>query len=409
MTEANVRTEVVVIGGGPAGAATALTLARRGVSVLVLERGDGSGSRVGECLAPSAMTLLHRLGVYDAVLATRPLPSHANRSSWGGDGSLAEHSFLHDPYGPGWHLDRPAFNAALLAAAEGAGAVCRRHAMVRRAERGPGGRWLLHVEDRMGQHRVAADLVVDAGGRRAGFAARQGARRLAVDRLVAVAATLQPAATPLRDSTTLVEAAENGWWYSALLADGRLAAIFFSDPDLLAATGAWRRDAWFALLGASRHTRARTAEHGYELVAAPRVVAASSSCLTPIAGDRWLAAGDAAATYDPLSSHGIASALAAGYRAAAAVADYLGGDARALGAYAEGIVRGYVRYLWMWQAYYAEERRWPSAPFWRRRQEWRQPSERPADGEPGTDVSVHAVPPGLTPVVALNPSQCEAR
>ncbi len=118
---------VAVIGGGPAGASAALTLACHGISTLLLEQSDGSGTRDGECLAPSANALLHQLGLYDTLLTTQPLPSHGTRSSWG---ALASRDFLLDPHGHGWHLDRPAFNAALLQSAEHAGGVVRRRSKV---------------------------------------------------------------------------------------------------------------------------------------------------------------------------------------------------------------------------------------------------------------------------------------
>jgi flavin-dependent dehydrogenase len=364
------RADVVVVGGGPAGTSTALALARAGVSVLLIERGDGTGNPIGESLAPSATPLLHRLGLYETLLATQPLPCPANRSAWGGDGSLAEHHFLRDPHGPGWHLDRPAFNAALLATAEGAGVVCRRHATLRQAARDHRGNWRLQVVDPDGQQDLRSRLVIDASGRRAGFAAGLGARRHAVDRLVAVVAFLRSPAASARDSATLVEATEHGWWYSALLPDGRLATAFFTDPDLLATLQAWRPMVWHTLLDAAPHTRARIVEHAFALCGAPRIAAAASSCLAPVAGDRWLAVGDAAATYDPLSSHGIASALAAGQRATAAVIAVLADDVGGIDDYSAWVMARFARYLRLWQAYYAEERRWPAAPFWRRRHAW---------------------------------------
>src|SRR3954453_14001940 len=125
------RAAVAVIGGGPAGVSAARELARCGVATLLLERSDGSGNPVGECLAPSANALLHRLGLYDALFASGALPSHGNRSSWGGDGALLDRDFLREPLGHGWHLDRPRFNAILLDAAASAGVTVWRRAKVR--------------------------------------------------------------------------------------------------------------------------------------------------------------------------------------------------------------------------------------------------------------------------------------
>jgi 2-polyprenyl-6-methoxyphenol hydroxylase-like FAD-dependent oxidoreductase len=110
-----------------------------------------------------------------------------------------------------------------------------------------------------------------------------------------------------------------------------------------------------------------------------------------LAGDGWVAAGEAAAAYDPLSSHGIGSALAGGRQAAAALAAALEGDSGALTAYAERLRAGYARYLWLRHAFHADERRWPAAPFWARRHE--------APSAPGVDAAaVNANrPPGKTP------------
>lgn len=359
---------VAVVGGGPAGAVTALGLARAKVPVALLEQSDGSGNSIGENLAPSARPLLQRLGLETTVAATKPLDCHANRSSWGGDGSLQEHHFLNEPHGPGWHLDRPAFNAALLDAATQAGVDVRRQTRVRAAHRRGDGRWRLDITTAGRDEAIEATTIIDASGRRAQVARQLGAERLMFDRLTAAAATLVPTNGAMADSTTLVEAVEAGWWYSALLPNGRLMAIFFTDPDLLAATGTWRGETWCAQLRTTRHTWDRVASHGYRLAERPTVSAAYSAILSPCYGDGWLAAGDAAATYDPLSSFGIGSAVDGARRAAGAVVDSLNGDATAFARYAGTITESYARYLKMWRAYYAEERRWPEAPFWKRRQ-----------------------------------------
>ena len=56
--------DIIVIGGGPAGAATAIRAARAGVSVTVFEKGDRGRDKVcGDGLTPRAVTALHDLGV----------------------------------------------------------------------------------------------------------------------------------------------------------------------------------------------------------------------------------------------------------------------------------------------------------------------------------------------------------
>ncbi len=60
--------DVIVVGAGPAGAATAILLAERGLDVLVLDRGTVPRPKIcGEYLSPEATRILDRLGVLKAL------------------------------------------------------------------------------------------------------------------------------------------------------------------------------------------------------------------------------------------------------------------------------------------------------------------------------------------------------
>jgi flavin-dependent dehydrogenase len=355
------RYAAVVAGGGPAGCAAALALARAGRRVLLVHAAPAAVP-LGEALPPVGRALLGELGLLDGFLRQGHAPSHGNASAWGG-GDVATHDFMFGLHGHGWHLDRARFDAGLLAAARQAGAEVASPARVAGAERAGEG-WTVRIAAGGAVREVACGWVVDATGRSAALARRHGGARVRHDRLVAVHARFRPLAGADRDGRTLVEAVPDGWWYTARLPSGERVAA------LLADAGEGRRslapDAFRAALARTTHVRAVL--EGYALASAPRGADAGSARLDPPAGDGWIAAGDAALSYDPLSSHGILNALHTGTLAGGAVHAHLAGDADAVAAYARHVHDVYAAYLRHLRSYYEMERRWPERPFWARRQ-----------------------------------------
>jgi flavin-dependent dehydrogenase len=68
MTRAAQWADVLVVGGGPAGATAATLLAREGIGVLLVEkRPRGAGKVCGEFLSSEGVAVLERLGVLDAL------------------------------------------------------------------------------------------------------------------------------------------------------------------------------------------------------------------------------------------------------------------------------------------------------------------------------------------------------
>ncbi|HEX9735418.1 MAG TPA: tryptophan 7-halogenase [Thermoanaerobaculia bacterium] len=358
--------DVAVIGGGPAGAATALALRHHDpeLRVVLIEASDYGEARIGESLPPNARLYLEKLGVFERFLGENHLESFGTTSSWG-VGDLVDNDFLASFAGSGWHLDRRRFDAFLLAEAAREGVVTRTGARVV-SETRRGGRWRLEL--RAGERRavVTARYVVDAGGRGGRFAARRGARRVLFDWLVGVYAFCAPGERPATaDTRTLVEPLEQGWWYSARLPDGGMVAAFMTDGDLVRGAGLDARGVWLEMLAGSRHTRERL--EGLERRGEPAVRAASSGRLDAFGGDGWLAVGDAASTFDPLSGQGIVKALANGLWAAFAAADSVGGRQHVVERYSQLLRDEFERYLETRERFYLEEPRWPEAPFWRRR------------------------------------------
>jgi len=359
------RYDAVVIGGGPAGAATALEIARRGARVALVERTRYAAARVGETFAPAIQVALARLGVWESFAGASPaaadlrLASHGVRSAWGG-AEPAGRSFLFDPYGCGWHVDRRRFDAALAAAAEEQGVRVLRGARVLSCARQPAG-WSLAVAAETGHRTLDAGFVVDASGRAAALARRLGATRQPLDAMIAVAGRFTAPPRAGDDGYALIEAVADGWWYTAPQPRGEWVAAFMTDPDLAPAAGRCRSAEWERRLAAAPETAARLA--GLRPAGPLRTVSAASVRSAPLAGPGWLAVGDAAVAFDPLSGDGVDRALRGGLAAAAAIAE--GGGAVA--AYRDGQEELFAAYRDTRTGFYRREERWPDSPFWARR------------------------------------------
>jgi flavin-dependent dehydrogenase len=178
----------------------------------------------------------------------------------------------------------------------------------------------------------------------------------------------QQAAQRDEDSLTLVESAEDGWWYTARIPDRRRVVVYLTDIGTRSASFARRREGYQGLLSETLHIRSRI--EGYSCAeGAPLIAPSNSSRLEQITGAGWLAAGDAAASFDPLSSQGVLTAAYSGLRAGRSLDSHLSGDFDALRSYELKIGSVYDGYLESRIACYQFEQRWPESKFWSKRRE----------------------------------------
>jgi flavin-dependent dehydrogenase len=354
--------DVLIVGAGPAGATAALNLAGRH-RVLMVERAAAAPPRIGESLPPAAARLLGDMGLLDEFLGQGHARYHGNRALW--NGAQTEYHFLRDPDGHGWHLARARFDAWLRDKARQRGAALLASASVDGITADEGG-WRLRLRTAHGDCVARAKIVIDASGRGAVLARKLGARRQRQDRL-ACGWLYGSERAPAEQGYSHIEACELGWWYSAPLPGQRRVLAFHTDADL-APPGALRDAAW--LLAAARALPgmgALLAQGGFTAQTEGNVTVAHSAALDAGAGPGWFAAGDAAISFDPLSSQGIFNALYTGLAAAEAADRALDGHLQAHRQYNDelaSIGAAYRRHLAFW---YGQEQRWPQAPFWRRR------------------------------------------
>lgn len=195
-----------------------------------------------------------------------------------------------------------------------------------------------------------------------------GSKKIFLDRLVYVAAFFQLPASARCSRLTMLEAVEYGWWYAARLPNERVAVAVACDPDFMKRAALNKSDNWRAHLKETVHLSRVLA--GCVFVEDSLLACTAPSLLLDNAtGHRWLAVGDAASSYDPISSQGIFKALSDGLHAAEIIAAFVRGGADRFGDYQSAIASSFDSYLANRNFFYAVEKRWSGSPFWKRRME----------------------------------------
>ena len=377
--------DVLVAGAGPAGSAVALDLSRRGLSVALIEQDRYETRRVGETLPPMIRQQLTALGVWERFQECGPLPSYGIRTAW--EAPEPRHQdFLQNPYGCGWHVDRARFDAMLASAAAQAGATLFLPARAGSSSKKEDGAWTLEVFQDGVSSSLSGRMLVDATGRKAMVASRLGAKADVADRLIGAVSFCEISEVA---QWTLIEAVESGWWYSVPLPPAparekppraatppRAKAARVGDPGAgdpeagmvfayMTDSDLWMERDWEKQLQLAPLTFERA---GRRPIPNPsQIVSAASVVRRPVAGLDWMAIGDAAFAFDPLSGQGVFKSIDTGVRCGSIIARYFDGDLSAMAEYETWVNEAYLSYLSTRAQFYSSVARWPESRFWKRR------------------------------------------
>ncbi len=168
--------QVIVIGGGPAGATTSTVLAQQGVRVLVLERDRFPRFHIGESLIPETYWTFRRLGMLPKLKGSQFVRKESVQFV-NENGRLSEPFYFTD-YKPGeqsqtWQVRRSEFDQMMLDNAREHGVDVREGVRVLDVlfdgDRATGVRL---IDENGITREVAADVVVDASGQSSLIASR---------------------------------------------------------------------------------------------------------------------------------------------------------------------------------------------------------------------------------------------
>ncbi len=360
--------DVAIVGGGPTGTALALTLCLYSqLRVAVIEQTGYDDVRFGENVSGSLLPLLDYLQVKQAFNADNHQPVYNVSAVWGHN-KLNTRPSLFSQLGEGYLLDRGRFNSMLAEQVFQKGGKLYLRTKCLEGEHLEGDGWrLLLCHERGERFLLETRYLVDATGRQSRIAKRLGAKSIVYDQLVGMCAYLDFQHEKPRNEEIFIEAVPEGWWYSAWLPDGKLVVMLMTDVDIMKQQQLHKEHEWGRLLSQTNHTSQQA--WGGNFVYPLTVKNAQSHILERAIGEDWIAVGDAAAAFDPLSSMGIGHAVSCGCHAAVALIEYFNKKDGLLQEYQRGLERNFENYLKMRHMYYDLEKRWTEAPFWQRRTE----------------------------------------
>lgn len=342
---------IVIVGAGPAGAAAAIGLARMGEPVVLV--GEPRRFAAVEGVSARVIDALRGLGLQQALTAFAP-PS-PRRAVWNGSYTEANVESL---------VDRQRFDRGLLDDLERLGVAVVRGRVT--ALNSTPGRHELEIDTEAGARSLAAGFLVEARGR---AAPAGGAPRV---RGVETVSLLQYWQGSAGATGSAVLSVEDGWMWMAALADGRrylqlTVDVASADLPPKKALGDYCSARFRAVAAAAPFLR------DAEPVGEPHARTSTAVLNEAVAGEDWIRVGDAAMAVDPLSGNGIFQALSSALQAPAVVATLRHDPARALLAqqfHRQRIEHLFYRFARIGRDFYAQETRWPQAPFWAARRGW---------------------------------------
>ncbi len=294
--------DVLVVGGGPAGSAAAISCAQRGLRVAQLEGQGFPRFRPGESLHPGIEPLLQQLGVADQVCSQGTIRFPGQWVQW--DGPPRFSGFGEDLAGPwlGFQIARARLDAELLQRAEMLGVrvlqPCRARRLLTHDRR------VIGLESDSGP--LFAPYLIDASGA-TGWLSRQFSLKVRrhSPQLIARYGYLKGCIDPY-EQTPHLRADPDGWTWVARVEDQLLH--------------------WTRLCFDKSSPKSRSVpEHLQRLPFAGSIRGADVSwrISAALAGAGFFTVGDAASVLDPAASHGVLKALMTGMQAAQAVFDCL--------------------------------------------------------------------------------------
>src|ERR1700736_6272804 len=308
------RCDVAVIGGGPAGSTAAALLARRGYSVIALEKAHHPRFHIGESLLPMNLPLFERLGVLEKVRALGVFKRGADfeADNERGYNTVAFARAIGNSPPHAYQVWRQDFDKMLYQHARECGADAREgHEVVNIEQNGPRDTRLDVRTDDGRSFRIQARYLVDASGRDTFLSAKRKLRRKNNEhQSAAIFGHFRGAdARQGEDAGNIsMYRFEHGWMWMIPLPYGVMSVGAVCWPDYLKQRKGRTVEFLFDTLRLNPALWRRL-EHAELIGNEVRVTGNYSYDSAQLGGPGWILVGDAFAFLDPVFSTGVYLAM----------------------------------------------------------------------------------------------------
>lgn len=311
----NQQLDAIILGAGPAGSTAATLMAEAGLSVVVLEKDHFPRFHIGESLLPATVRIFDRLGVHPEI-RSRFILKPGGKWLYGDrevPGNFAQSdskaTFKDHPYS--YLVERSELDQILIQRSMAVGADvrfgCEMTDLLKDGDRVSGVRF---QDEQKNKHELHARIVIDATGLRAAIPSKLRIRNLTEPHRIGIYA--QYAAAPARDDI------KAGWFIGQMFYDGWTWLLAL--PNNRFSVGAVMTVERFKKSGASpaELLQRLVEENGLlnkgmaqerERISDVMVTGNMGNSSQQLAGDGWVAVGDAAYFIDPCYSSGVHLAM----------------------------------------------------------------------------------------------------
>lgn len=351
-------TDVIIVGKGIAGLTMSILLKREGIKHILLDRmSTQKKPALSETLPPSALMLLNNLNLL-GLFEKSSSKTFGYHSLWGNEQIVNNNFFFHNPFKHGLKLKKEKLLKDMGKKVE---EVVMPFNTISNVDTS-GKDVVLNVRSEGESIQLSGKFIIDATGRNRAIVKQLNIPIETRDHLVAFTAHVPRVKHEKLRYKVYVESFNNGWGIVSSLNKSTNVVTIFTEKGNGIQKSLTDFSNWKDILKNTQMLKELVSGETKHKVTGGD---ANSSKPVQVAGQKWLAIGDAAMGFDPLSSHGVSNSIYCAQQAAKTISNVLKtGDESHLLAYDQTLSMIFDAYWDHKTKLYAAEKRWESRSFW---------------------------------------------